>query len=128
MAFVVPDDLADGVIAAIVDAARTGREAGDGICWASPVGHVTHTGPEPSSRRRRRYEVSRSSDIAASTIWVVLAAILVIFMQAGFAFLEAGLTRMKNVGHIAAKNVLILGDRLDRLLPRRFWNRVRRRR
>src|SRR3954447_25411720 len=30
------------------------------------------------------------------------------FMQAGFAFLEAGLTRMKNVGHIAAKNVLIL--------------------
>jgi len=47
--------------------------------------------------------------IAASTIWVVLAAILVLFMQAGFAFLEAGLTRMKNVGHIAAKNVLILG-------------------
>ncbi len=44
---------------------------------------------------------------AASTIWVVVAAILVIFMQAGFAFLEAGLTRMKNVGHIAAKNVLI---------------------
>jgi len=45
---------------------------------------------------------------AASTIWVILAAILVIFMQAGFAFLEAGLTRMKNVGHIAVKNVLIL--------------------
>jgi ammonium transporter, Amt family len=46
--------------------------------------------------------------IATSTIWVILAAILVMFMQAGFAFLEAGLTRMKNVGHIAAKNVLIL--------------------
>ena len=45
---------------------------------------------------------------ATSTIWVVLAAILVMFMQAGFAFLEAGLTRMKNVGHIAAKNVLVL--------------------
>src|SRR3954451_24725921 len=45
---------------------------------------------------------------AVSTVWVILAAILVIFMQAGFAFLEAGLTRMKNVGHIAAKNVLIL--------------------
>ena len=44
---------------------------------------------------------------AASTIWVVIAGVLVIFMQAGFAFLEAGLTRMKNVGHIAAKNVLI---------------------
>jgi Amt family ammonium transporter len=46
--------------------------------------------------------------IAASTIWVVIAAVLVMFMQAGFAFLEAGLTRMKNVGHIAAKNVLVL--------------------
>ena len=45
--------------------------------------------------------------IAASTIWVVIAAVLVMFMQAGFAFLEAGLTRMKNVGHVAAKNVLI---------------------
>lgn len=44
---------------------------------------------------------------AASTIWVVITAFLVMFMQAGFAFLEAGLTRMKNVGHIAAKNVLI---------------------
>lgn len=44
--------------------------------------------------------------IAASTTWVVVAAILVMFMQAGFAFLEAGLTRMKNVGHVAAKNVL----------------------
>src|SRR5437764_10581185 len=45
--------------------------------------------------------------IAASTIWVILTAVLVMFMQAGFAFLEAGLTRMKNAGHIAAKNVLI---------------------
>src|ERR671919_764485 len=47
--------------------------------------------------------------IAVNTVWVVVAAVLVMFMQAGFAFLEAGLTRMKNAGHIAAKNVLVLG-------------------
>ncbi|HET8607947.1 MAG TPA: ammonium transporter [Gaiellaceae bacterium] len=47
--------------------------------------------------------------VAASTIWVVLAAVLVMFMQAGFAFLEAGLTRMKNAGHVAGKNVLVFG-------------------
>jgi Amt family ammonium transporter len=47
--------------------------------------------------------------VAASTIWVVITAVLVMFMQAGFAFLEAGLTRMKNAGHIAAKNVLTFG-------------------
>ena len=42
---------------------------------------------------------------------MVIAAVLVLFMQAGFAFLEAGLTRMKNVGHIAAKNVARPRDR-----------------
>jgi len=41
--------------------------------------------------------------IAANTVWVVIAAILVMFMQAGFAFLEAGLTRMKNAAHIAGR-------------------------
>ena len=53
--------------------------------------------------------MSRETLIVTSTVWVVVAAILVMFMQAGFAFLEAGLTRMKNAGHIAAKNVLVLG-------------------
>ena len=47
--------------------------------------------------------------IAMNTVWVVVAAVLVMFMQAGFAFLEAGLTRMKNAAHIAGKNVLIFG-------------------
>jgi ammonium transporter, Amt family len=47
--------------------------------------------------------------IAASTIWVVITAVLVMFMQAGFAFLEAGLTRMKNAGHVAGKNILTFG-------------------
>jgi nitrogen regulatory protein P-II 1 len=42
MTFIVSDGIADGVISAIVDAARTGHESGDGICWASPVGHVIH--------------------------------------------------------------------------------------
>src|SRR2546429_3519060 len=47
--------------------------------------------------------------VAMNTVWVVVAAVLVMFMQAGFAFLEAGLTRMKNAAHIAGKNVLIFG-------------------
>src|SRR5438874_8301115 len=47
--------------------------------------------------------------IAMNTVWVVVAAVLVMFMQAGFAFLEAGLTRMKNAAHIAGKNVLVFG-------------------
>ncbi len=40
------------------------------------------------------------------SLWVLVAAVLVIFMQAGFAFLEAGSTRMKNSGHVAGKQIL----------------------
>ena len=88
-----------------------------------------HPQPHRSEARGGRGAMTlKEVGFAASTIWVIFAAILVIFMQAGFAFLEAGLTRMKNVGHIAAKNVLILGDRVDRLLLRRLRDGVRRRR
>ncbi len=40
-----------------------------------------------------------------NNIWVFLAGVLVFFMQAGFALLEAGLTRAKNVVNIFAKNI-----------------------
>ncbi|MEW6017355.1 MAG: ammonium transporter [Pseudomonadota bacterium] len=41
--------------------------------------------------------------IAVDTVWVMLAAFLVFFMQAGFATLEMGFCRTKNAGHIAWK-------------------------
>ena len=34
--------IADGVVDAIVDAARTGHESGDGLVWTSPVNNVVH--------------------------------------------------------------------------------------
>jgi len=43
---------------------------------------------------------------AIDTIWVLLAAVLVFFMQAGFAMVEAGFTRAKNVGNIIMKNFM----------------------
>jgi nitrogen regulatory protein P-II 1 len=42
LVFVVTDEQADRVVAAIVDSARSGNESGDGIVWTSPVEHVTH--------------------------------------------------------------------------------------
>ncbi|MGI9048608.1 MAG: ammonium transporter [Rubrobacteraceae bacterium] len=44
-----------------------------------------------------------SVSLAVDTIWVIVAAVLVIFMQAGFAMLEVGFSRMKNVGSVVAK-------------------------
>ena len=40
-----------------------------------------------------------------NNIWVFMAGVLVFFMQAGFALVEAGLTRAKNVVNIFAKNI-----------------------
>jgi Amt family ammonium transporter len=43
---------------------------------------------------------------AVNSVWIVVAAILVMFMQAGFALVEAGFTRAKNAGNIIMKNVM----------------------
>ena len=40
--FIVHDELADAVVEAITDSARSGNESGDGIVWTSPVNDVTH--------------------------------------------------------------------------------------
>ncbi|GAA4727077.1 ammonium transporter [Brevibacillus fulvus] len=46
---------------------------------------------------------------AIDATWVMVSAILVIFMQGGFALLEAGSTRSKNAGHVAGKTILTFG-------------------
>ncbi|MGN1014315.1 MAG: ammonium transporter [Butyricicoccus sp.] len=43
---------------------------------------------------------------SVNTIWVLLGAALVFFMQAGFAMCEAGFTRAKNSGNILMKNLM----------------------
>jgi nitrogen regulatory protein P-II 1 len=42
LTFVVVEEIAEGVVAAIADAARSGNESGDGIAWTTPVFNVTH--------------------------------------------------------------------------------------
>lgn len=43
---------------------------------------------------------------SVNTIWVLLGAALVFFMQAGFAMVETGFTRAKNAGNIIMKNLM----------------------
>ncbi len=47
--------------------------------------------------------------LAVDTMWVIVAAMLVLFMQAGFAMLEVGFSRMKNVGSVVAKILAMMG-------------------
>lgn len=42
LTFVVADELADAVVSAVADAARSGNESGDGLVWTSQVDNVTH--------------------------------------------------------------------------------------
>ncbi len=43
---------------------------------------------------------------AVSTLWILLAAVLVFFMQAGFGMVEAGLIRSKNAANVLMKNLM----------------------
>ncbi|MCL1958350.1 MAG: ammonium transporter [Spirochaetes bacterium] len=43
---------------------------------------------------------------SVNTMWVLIAAALVFFMQAGFAMVETGFTRAKNAGNIIMKNLM----------------------
>ncbi|HYA61452.1 MAG TPA: ammonium transporter [Candidatus Acidoferrum sp.] len=49
------------------------------------------------------------SIIAINIVWTLVAGFLVFFMQAGFAFLETGFTRAKNVAHTMGMNIFIYG-------------------
>ena len=45
-------------------------------------------------------------DISINNIWLLLATFLVMFMQPGFAMVEAGFTRSKNTANILMKNLV----------------------
>ncbi|MDI3480679.1 MAG: ammonium transporter, Amt family [Tepidanaerobacteraceae bacterium] len=49
-----------------------------------------------------------SADLSTvlDTVWVLVAAFLVFFMQAGFAMVEAGFSRAKNASNIVMKNLM----------------------
>ncbi|MBU1121925.1 MAG: ammonium transporter [Candidatus Omnitrophica bacterium] len=50
--------------------------------------------------------ISYAQNIGVDTLWVLLAAFLVFFMQAGFGMVEAGFIRAKNTCNILTKNFL----------------------
>ena len=45
--------------------------------------------------------------IAINLVWLLITGFLVFFMQAGFALVETGLTRAKNVAHTMAMNLFV---------------------
>lgn len=52
-------------------------------------------------------QVAGHNRIAINFVWLLVTGFLVMFMQPGFAMVEAGLTRAKNVAHTMAMNFMI---------------------
>ncbi|MDR0738431.1 MAG: ammonium transporter [Prevotellaceae bacterium] len=51
-------------------------------------------------------DITNELGLSLDTVWMLLAAMLVFFMQPGFALVEAGFTRTKNTANILMKNFL----------------------
>ena len=127
LVFVVRRQRRGGLARRSCDAARSGNESGDGIAWTTPVDAVTHNRTGTRSRRWRSDDTADLT-IAASTVWVVVAAVLVMFMQAGFAFLEAGPHTHEERRTRRREERARVRASPRRLLPRRVRARVRGRR
>ena len=70
---------------------------------AAVCGGVVLIGADPASAQELTAE-SVKADL--DNAYVLLSAVLVIFMQAGFALVEAGMTRAKSVANIMMKNMM----------------------
>ena len=59
---------------------------------------------ENSAAAPATMEAVEAVQINLNVVWTLIAGILVFVMQAGFALVEAGLTRAKNTSNIMMKN------------------------
>lgn len=57
-------------------------------------------GPDPAA-------LAAENTVSLNALWVLIAAALVFFMQAGFALVETGFTRAKNVAHTMMMNMMV---------------------
>jgi len=74
---------------------------GGGLCALLLVGLAA-----PAGAQEEVIEVVPATQFVLDNLWVFIAGVLVFLMQAGFALVEAGLTRAKNVANIMMKNLM----------------------
>jgi ammonium transporter, Amt family len=54
-------------------------------------------------------DATAQTSLALNILWMLIAGFLVMFMQAGFAMVESGFTRAKNVSHTMSMNLMVYG-------------------
>jgi Amt family ammonium transporter len=80
--------------------------AADATTTEAPADEATEASPPTSAAPRGFNEELNKTSYALDTVWVMVTAFLVMWMQAGFALVETGLTRAKNAVNICMKNLL----------------------
>ena len=50
-----------------------------------------------------------NTTLGLNNLWIIIGAVLVIFMQAGFALVETGFCRAKHAAHVISTNFAIFG-------------------
>ena len=63
----------------------------------------------PAGAQTKGEEAAAALGIQVNLLWVVIGAVLVIFMQAGFALVETGFCRAKHAAHVVSTNFAIFG-------------------
>jgi Amt family ammonium transporter len=87
--------------------AQTAAVTGD------PTGAATGTAKDVTVKDLKNPALSEVMDtvghnkIAINVVWVLFTGFLVMFMQAGFALVETGFTRAKNVAHTMGMNFMV---------------------
>jgi len=66
-------------------------------------------GVDPSIDSTAKIVNAKNTAIGLDLLWIVIGAVLVIFMQAGFALVETGFCRAKHAAHVVSTNFAIFG-------------------
>src|SRR5438132_8565808 len=74
--------------------------AGTASAWADSTG---------SDLPKKGVDKLTHGEIGLNLLWIVIGAVLVIFMQAGFALVETGFCRAKHAAHVVSTNFAIFG-------------------
>ena len=100
----------------------TGAKSG---AWAAPSGDTAGGGDVPESLQiPDLYDRIAHNLFSINMVWTLIAGFLVMFMQAGFAMVEAGLCRAKNARPHVGDELDDLSARLHRVLGLWFRDRL----
>jgi len=89
----------------LVVAEPTGADAKDTNKVAAYAAFKAQAAKEPLAMQMA--DTVGHNKIAINFVWTLITGFLVMFMQAGFALVETGLTRAKNVAHTMTMNMMI---------------------